>query len=129
MGTGGFGSLLRGSRLAAGLTQEELAERAALSVRAVSDLERGVSRPRPGTVFLLADALGLDEAGRAELAGLAQGSPGGEPRPAQGEPPPRQIPAAVANFTGRGKELKTLTALLASGEETHGTVVLSAIGG
>ena len=36
-----FGELLRQHRLAAGLTQEELAERARISVRAISDLERG----------------------------------------------------------------------------------------
>ncbi|MGH3156163.1 MAG: helix-turn-helix domain-containing protein, partial [Streptosporangiaceae bacterium] len=41
MGASGFGPLLRGKRLAAGLTQEELAEQAAVSVRTVSSLERG----------------------------------------------------------------------------------------
>ncbi len=35
-----FGDLLRRFRLAAGLTQEELAERAQISPRAISDLER-----------------------------------------------------------------------------------------
>ena len=39
-----FGSLLKRLRVAAGLTQEALAERAGLSVRAISDLERGVNR-------------------------------------------------------------------------------------
>ena len=39
-----FGSLLRRYRLAAGLTQEELAERANLSVQGISNLERGVRR-------------------------------------------------------------------------------------
>jgi DNA-binding XRE family transcriptional regulator len=36
-----FGELLRDHRRAAELTQEELAERAGVSVRTVSDLERG----------------------------------------------------------------------------------------
>ena len=46
------------ARTAAALSQEELAERAGLSVRAVSDLERGVHQaPRLETVRLLADAL------------------------------------------------------------------------
>ena len=40
-----FGELLRRLRVAAGLTQEALAERAGLSARGLSDLERGV-RPR-----------------------------------------------------------------------------------
>jgi transcriptional regulator with XRE-family HTH domain len=36
-----FGELLRDHRRAAGLTQEELAERAGLSARSISELERG----------------------------------------------------------------------------------------
>ena len=56
-----FGELLRQRRLAAGLTQEALAERAGVSAKAVSDLERDPDRtPRLDTVGLLADALGLD---------------------------------------------------------------------
>ena len=42
-----FGELLRRHRLAAGLTQEALAERAGISVRAITDLERGVRRAPP----------------------------------------------------------------------------------
>ena len=50
-----FGRLLREHRLTAGLTQEALAERAGLSTRAVSELERGGRRgPRRETVALLA---------------------------------------------------------------------------
>jgi transcriptional regulator with XRE-family HTH domain len=42
------------------MSQEELAERARLSARAISDLERGVKRtPRRDTVQLLVEALGL----------------------------------------------------------------------
>jgi transcriptional regulator with XRE-family HTH domain len=41
-----FGLLLKRHRHAAGMTQEELAERAGLSPRAVGDLERGVRQPR-----------------------------------------------------------------------------------
>ncbi|HEU5438786.1 MAG TPA: helix-turn-helix transcriptional regulator, partial [Ktedonobacterales bacterium] len=60
-------TLLRRHRTAAGLTQEELAERAKLSVRAISDLERGVRRaPHKDTLELLIAAMGL----RAEDAGL-----------------------------------------------------------
>jgi transcriptional regulator with XRE-family HTH domain len=55
-----FGTLLQGSRLAAGLTQEEIAEWARLSTRAISDLERGVSRiPRQATLDLLVEAFSL----------------------------------------------------------------------
>src|SRR5204862_7780375 len=63
-----FGELLRGHRAAAGLSQEQLAERAGLSARAVSDLERGARRaPYPHTVAQLAAALGLAAAERARL--------------------------------------------------------------
>ena len=40
----GFGGLLRRLRDDAGLTQDELAEAAGVSQRAISDLERGINR-------------------------------------------------------------------------------------
>ncbi len=43
-----FGDLLRRLRLAAGLSQEALAERAGLSARGISDLERGARDHRLG---------------------------------------------------------------------------------
>jgi len=66
--------LLRQYRLAAGLTQEGLAERAGLSVRAVQNLERGDRRPSRDTASRLADALALVGSARAEfdLAWLAE---------------------------------------------------------
>jgi predicted ATPase/DNA-binding XRE family transcriptional regulator len=61
-----FGDLLRRHRVSAGLTQEELAEHAGLSLRGISDLERGMRRaPHRGTILRLAEALGLD-AGETE---------------------------------------------------------------
>ena len=71
-----FGFLLRRERLAAGLTQEALAERAGLSPKAVSDLERDPARrPRLATVTLLADALGMTPERRAELLAAARPQP------------------------------------------------------
>ena len=59
-----FGARLRDLREAAGLTQEELAERAGLTAKAISMLERGErKRPYPHTVRSLADALELSEGG------------------------------------------------------------------
>jgi transcriptional regulator with XRE-family HTH domain len=56
----GFGVVLRRLRVAARLTQEQLAARAGLSTRAISDIERGrVRSPRPESVRLLGGALGL----------------------------------------------------------------------
>jgi predicted ATPase/DNA-binding CsgD family transcriptional regulator/DNA-binding XRE family transcriptional regulator len=63
-----FGALLRRHRLQAGLTQQALAERAGLSLRGLSDLERGARRsPYPNTVRRLAKAIGLSEAERTAL--------------------------------------------------------------
>jgi branched-chain amino acid transport system substrate-binding protein len=61
-----FASLLRQYRLAAGMTQAELAERAHLSQEAIGALERGTRRaPRKETIDLLAEALALTEPERA----------------------------------------------------------------
>lgn len=55
-----FADLLRHYREVAGLTQETLAERAQLSWRTISDLERGAKHtPRQDTLDLLIAALGL----------------------------------------------------------------------
>jgi sugar lactone lactonase YvrE/transcriptional regulator with XRE-family HTH domain len=60
--------LLRRHRLAAGLTQERLAESAGISARGVSDLERGVSvAPREDTVLRLAEALQLTDEERSRF--------------------------------------------------------------
>ena len=70
-----FGEALRRHRLSAGLSQEELAERAGLSRRGISDLERGTRRaPYPATVRRLAEALSLGEAERAALHVAARGT-------------------------------------------------------
>lgn len=68
-----FAAHLKRRRAAAGLTQEELAERAGLSVRAISDLERGLHRsPQKETVNLLADALRLKPDDRVALQGAGR---------------------------------------------------------
>src|SRR4051812_22653063 len=64
----GFGVLVRELRIAAGLTQDELAERSGLSVRTVRNLELGVSRrPHSSTTQLIAAGLELEAAAAAEL--------------------------------------------------------------
>src|SRR5215472_16447245 len=66
-----FGELLRVHRHAAGLTQEELAERAGVSPRSISEMERGGPHvPRRDTVSLLARALGLSAQARETLDSL-----------------------------------------------------------
>jgi predicted ATPase/class 3 adenylate cyclase len=84
-----FGEVLRRYRLAAGLTQELLAEQAGLSARGVQDLERGVRQaPYAATVRRLAEALGLTETERATLQVAAR-------RPASDHPPVTTTAAAA----------------------------------
>src|SRR5579864_2905872 len=62
------GEWLRQQRVAAGLTQEDLAERSGVSVRAIADLERGRTRkPYPSSVRALTRALGLPESTGTDL--------------------------------------------------------------
>jgi tetratricopeptide (TPR) repeat protein/transcriptional regulator with XRE-family HTH domain len=68
LAAGSFGVLLRRYRLASGLSQEELAQRAGLSVRALANMERGrTKRPYKRSVRLLADALALSEVQHLDL--------------------------------------------------------------
>jgi transcriptional regulator with XRE-family HTH domain len=100
-----FASLLRKLRRKARLTQEELAGAAGVSVRAVSNLERGaVTTPQKDTVRLLADALGLIGPVRAEFEAAVHD------RPAAGgmAAATRTLPRDIASFTGRRQELEQL---------------------
>ncbi|MET0234579.1 MAG: tetratricopeptide repeat protein [Kibdelosporangium sp.] len=63
-----LGELLRAHRVRAGLTQQELADRADVSVRAVRYIEQGrVAKPRPASMRRLAEVVGLVLDGRAEV--------------------------------------------------------------
>ncbi|MEU8465143.1 helix-turn-helix domain-containing protein [Streptomyces sp. NPDC029003] len=120
--TGGFGALLHVLRTGAGLSQEELAHAAGVSVRALSYMERGHSRgPQRRTVQALAAALGLDSAAAGELEHTASL---GRPRRATttDAPRPAAVPDAVAQtdapdllpraprgFHGRAAELVALS--------------------
>ena len=111
-----FGPLLRRYRSAAGLTQEELAERAEISVRAVSDLERGVnSAPRPYTVRRLADALDLSPEDRALFHRTASGGPD-VPVPLAGAPPHGRFLGALPEWEliGREQEMARVDVILDS---------------
>ena len=135
----GFGQLLRRCRKICGLTQEELSERAGVSVRTIADLERGRrTRPYRQTIAALAGALGLRgreldgfvRVARPSLRPISDDGPADPTPGAQGMPVPRQLPAAVAGFTGRSGELAALTSLLGPEAETQRpALVISAIGG
>ncbi len=97
-----FGSLLRNYREAAGLTQEELAERADLTRNAISALERGErQRPYPHTVQALATALELSSEQRAQL--FASGRK--KPEAPQALSP---LPVPLTPLVGRERELEEI---------------------
>ncbi|MFD8141565.1 helix-turn-helix domain-containing protein [Streptomyces sp. NPDC059708] len=111
-GSSPFGRLLRQLRLDRALTMEELAEASGVSVRAISDMERGRStRPRRGTVTALAQGLLLDKPAQDGLVAAAR-----ETRPADdGARPakvtPCMLPRSVPDFVGREAELTALREL------------------
>lgn len=121
-GTDSFGAALRRLRVAAGLTQERLAERAGVSAAGVAALEAGRrTAPRLHTVGLLCDALGVDAAQRAALIELATSgaaasrstNPNAGPAAAADVvEPERAVDAATVprarSFVGRGEELRAL---------------------
>jgi predicted ATPase/transcriptional regulator with XRE-family HTH domain len=106
-----FADVLRHLRTAASLSQEALAERAGLSLRGVSDLERGLRRaPHLSTVRMLADALALSPADR--LALLAAARPETLPDSAAGPFDRGPLPAPLTSLIGREQEFSALTDLL-----------------
>jgi len=107
-----FGDLLKRHRLAAELTQQELARAAGISTRAISDLERGINQtPRKDTVQLLSAALHLDGAEQAQFAALAhrlrrRTAPSASPRA------PHHLPVPPTPLIGRDAAVAAVRALL-----------------
>jgi transcriptional regulator with XRE-family HTH domain len=106
-----FGDVLRRFRRAEELTQEELAERATLSARAISDLERGLKRaPRRDAVRLLSDA--LEQSGEDRSLFERAGHPpriAVAPGLAEG---PQSLPAFLTIFVGKEQHTATIRNLL-----------------
>jgi transcriptional regulator with XRE-family HTH domain len=100
----GVGPQLRAIRLDRGLTLEQLAESSGVSVRGISDIERGVrDRPRRSTIDALCDALQLDAGTRRELARE-------QARRARAEAPAESVqPHRVQDFVGRAAEFRTIS--------------------
>jgi len=106
-----FGTLLRKFRSGAGFSQEELAERARISAKAVSALERGFRKtPYRETVRLLAEALALGAGERAALENAARRPP------RTGAPPTAEapsFPSALTSLVGRAESVADIEAILA----------------
>ncbi|MEU5869444.1 helix-turn-helix domain-containing protein [Nonomuraea sp. NPDC047529] len=102
-----FAELLRLHRHAARLTLEQLAEASGVSVRTLSDMERGRSTgPQHRTVTALADALSLGQEEREQFFGLARE---GRLRDRWARPTGlSELPRSVDDFTGRAAELAWL---------------------
>jgi DNA-binding SARP family transcriptional activator/tetratricopeptide (TPR) repeat protein/DNA-binding XRE family transcriptional regulator len=82
-----LGAMIARRRRAAGLTQQQLADQAAVSVGAVRDLEQGrTAQPRHATADALAVVLGVDVSHAAEAVGWPSGN-GQRPGPAHDAEP------------------------------------------
>ena len=117
-----LGELVRSSRKQRGMTQEALAEAAQVSVRTLRLIESGrVSAPRPTTVALLAQALGLIGTERLAFQGAALGE---GVRPARSRTTvPVALPAAVPPVPVAAVVVEGVAA--ASGPEGAVTVTLT----
>jgi predicted ATPase/transcriptional regulator with XRE-family HTH domain len=111
MAESGFGDLLRRYRVAAGLTQEALADRAGMSTRGVSDLERGVhGLPRKDTLRLLLDALALAPAERSALVAVARRPAVPHMRRAAGDAR-LGLPVPLTSLVGREQDISAVAGL------------------
>jgi predicted ATPase len=110
---GSLGGFLKALRLAAGLTQEELAERSGISARSVSDAERGLrSSVHRDTARRLASALGLEDLERRRFEALASGRHSVWPA----GPGHTALPAVPTPLLGRSRELESVKATLLATE-------------
>jgi predicted ATPase/transcriptional regulator with XRE-family HTH domain len=124
-GGSGFDAVLRRLRQRAGLTQDELAARAAIGVRTVRDLERGrASRPQRTTVELLAAALGLAGPEREAFLAAARG------QPAEDALPPTaflRMPPTV-DLIGRRDDVTELISRLSAPDGPRGVTLVGIAG-
>lgn len=126
-GGSGFAVVLRRHRLRAGLTQDELAMRAAIGVRTVRDLERGrASRPQRTTVELLSAALGLAASDREAFLAAARGQ-----TPDEALPPTaflRMPPPPAFELIGRDEDLGELVDRLSATDGPRGVTLVGIAG-
>lgn len=121
-----FGDLLRRLRTDVGMTQEQLAERAGLSTRGISDLERGINRwPFRATVEALIGALSPDGPDAKSLRERAVRPPSPRVAPRGRAATPLPIPPTPI----LGRELEEARALRALRWEGKRLLTLTGTGG
>ena len=108
-----FGELLRRHRLAQGLTQDALAERAGLSAHGIQKLERGATRPYRATAERLSRALQLK--GQLEVQFISAARPVPRRRTTEtldwqptGNRLPHNLPLQTTSFIGRDHDLSQI---------------------
>jgi len=115
-----FGQELRRLRQAAGLSQEDLAERAGLTSAAISALERGERRhPYPHTLRALAGALGLSPEEQARFfMSVPRRQAGGDGRTGSAmseEQRRRSLPSPLTPLVGRERDVAIVIDLFRHG--------------
>ena len=130
LGSSDFGTLLRRYRIAAGFSQEELAERAHLSANGIGALERGYRRaPQRETLALIVRALGLCESLQHDLevaaASRRASVRGSTPLNLQGANAATFLPLSLAEFVGRETVLDAIAGLVCE----HRLVTITGAGG
>jgi predicted ATPase/transcriptional regulator with XRE-family HTH domain len=122
-----FGPLLRQQRIAAGLTQEALAERTGLGVRSIQHLEGGAHLPHRETIDRLIKALGLSGEERSRFERVAKPAPRQRASAAvsTGEAPSSDtpsrtsrydLPVPLTSFVGRTRDVDEVQRLLLRAE-------------
>jgi predicted ATPase/transcriptional regulator with XRE-family HTH domain len=108
-------------RVDAGLSQEELAERARVSAQAIGSYERGTRRaPHRDTLIAIVDALKLEPRARDDLVAAAEEGRRRGPVAASGsatraiEAARHNLPTHPTSFVGRQNEIVQIAALLDS---------------
>ncbi len=105
-------SLLKRLRTQAGFSQQMLADRAAISVQAVSALERGSRKvPYRYTLERIAEALELPEEARLELE-MSTRRARGQRLEESAPTPAHNLPRQLTSFLGRVEVVKEVVALL-----------------
>ena len=123
--TSDLATLLKGFRVRAGLSQQMLADRAQISVQAVSALERGYRKvPYRKTLEQIADALALPEEARAALEFSARRARGSRLADHEGAPG-HNLPRQLTSFFGRTEVVAEIADLV----ETAPLVTIVGTGG